>query len=215
MVCPAVGNHGITMKGIFNLVAGIFTDKFTMRVSDDYAGKLLYISQGISIKDNMFTQVRLGTDVNVLIVEEYLGSKFRDYVYDVAMVNNTVTFFIFSDSLTNEKVPRSVRAARIYGLFEALVMLYAKTEIINVLGSMYSTMVYYAPMVMTVRLINRVSDTLFDYDEDYDPTEYTQYVNDWFTRDAYDAIMNTKNTDADLLEFGLLVEHVSSTTNQI
>lgn len=209
MEAPAVGNHGITYRNIFNLVYGLFGDTFVQRVKNDYAARILFISQGLSIKNSMFTKVVLGDDIDVLIVPDYLGNRFSSYPYDVCVVNNRITFFIFSDCLKNDNYSTASRVANIYNLINALIMLGAKSDILNISGSIYQTITYYAPMVMTIRLFNLLNDSPFDYNKDYDPALMDEYVTTWFTEEACTLINNTKYTDSDFLEFGLLVEYVT------
>ena len=198
---PSVGDHDLTFYDIFKLVDNIFRKTFIQRVKNETAAKLLKMSLNISIKDAMFTQVAFG-DLKVLICEDYLGHDNIDRVFDVAMVDNQATIFIFSDSLTNEKVRRDVRASRLFDLFSILVEIYSVQEYMNIIGSIYSTIVEYAPLVLTVRLIETFYGRNFIIDKDWNP-EYYPETYGWFDEEALDVIH--KVTDRGLLEFGALV----------
>lgn len=173
----------------------------------DNAAKLLFISQNIGIKDSMFYRVNLGDDITVLITYDYLGKGNIDYVYDFAIVDGNPTMFIFADTLLNENVPRAVRVNRIYRLFNALIGIYEDYKFM-IPGSIYEHIMLYAPMVMTVRLIETFYNRNFVISKDFNPSLYgDDFTVSWFDDDALEIIHSCDDTS--LLDFGALVEHVS------
>ena len=205
----AVGNHGLTFRKLFNLIDGIFRNKFMIKDKCENAAKLLYISNNVKIKDSMFYKVRLGDDISVLITYDYLGSDNRDYVYDFAIVDGRPTLFIFADSLINPKVPEFVRTYRLYSIFSVLVELYAKQEYVNIIGSIYESIIMYAPMILTVRLIESFYNRSFDMDRDYRKNMFDgTIIYEWFNEESLEIIHSC--SDSALLNFGALVECINS-----
>lgn len=203
----AVGNHNLTFRKIFNLIDNTFRKKFVAKCVCDSAAKLLYIAHGINIKNSEFYKVRLGDDINVLITYDYLGSDNRDYVYDFAIIDNAPTLLIFADTLLNPKVPETVRTYRLHSIFTMLVELYSKQEFMNIIGSMYESIILYAPMVMTVRIIETFYNREFKLSRDYKADMFDGLVvYNWFDEEALDIIH--KCSDAALLNYGALVEHL-------
>jgi len=202
-----IGDHEITYNDIFNLVNGIFRKQFTIKQPNPHAAWVLLGAKGIKVKDKSFKQVKFG-DITVLIYEENIGVKYRDYIDDFAIVNNRPVLFIFSNELTDPNVPRKNRVEKIYRLFSDLVQLFMIQEYYNIVGSIYATIIDYAPIVMTVRLVETFYNHTFNMEKDYDEELYPDSVSSWFGQDALDIIHTS--TDAELLEFGLMVDHVTS-----
>ena len=202
------GNHGVQITDIYALVDSTVNNKFSMVASNKNAADVLYLSKGISIPNNIFKQVKLGNDVNVLVYDGYLGKDNIDYVYDFAIVDNRPTFYLFSDPLTNDKAPRAVKVERIHRLFTALVNFFVKPEYITLRYSIYYNICYYAPMVLTVRLIENINNRQFSLDKDFDAEMYLPSIQEWFNQDALDIIHSM--TDRQLFEFGGLIEHIEN-----
>lgn len=202
-----IGNHGLTYRKIFNLIDGIFRNKFMIKDRCEDAAKLLYIARAVKIKDSTFYKVRLGDDINVLITYDYLGPDNHDYVYDFAVINGNPTLFIFADSLLNPKVPEFVRTFRLYSIFTTLTVLYAKQEYMNLVGTVCETIAMYAPMVMTIRLIETFYNRKFDMDRDFKAYIFGDGVMDWFNDEALEIIHSCN--DSALLSYGALVEHIN------
>lgn len=211
MTQEAYGNNNVQITDIYALVDSIFNNKFTMTAADKNAADLLYLAKGINIPNNIFTQVKLGNELNVLIYDGYLGKDNIDYVYDFAMVNNKPTLYIFSDTLTNDKIPPKLRAERIYRLFSALVSMYSKQDYMILMYSIYHIMCYYTPIVLMVRLIESYYNREFKLDHDFDRKLFPDSIGEWFNQEALD-IIHSMN-DRQLFEFGGLVEHVENNCN--
>lgn len=203
MVPPTIGDHDLTYAKIYTLLQSIFLGKLHQKTRNENAAKLLYISKGIYIKDDMFTNVVLG-DISVLIYEDYIGKENKGYVIDLAMVNNKPTLFIFSNNLTDQHIPKRVVIGRIYDVFNALLQLYSKQEFINMNYSIYHTISFYAPVVMTIRLVETIYNEPFDLQKDYRDGDFG--ICRWLDEESLDIIHNC--SDSALLEFGALVEHV-------
>ena len=214
MYPQTVGRHELTFSAIYSLLASIYDDRLYQNIPNTDAAKLLYISYVINVKDNIFTTVRLG-DIDILITDGYYGKKFRDMSYEVATINNRLTIFIFKDTLTNPKIPAKIKVARIFEIYNMLVGLYADPELKNLSYTIYGTIIFYAPVVMTIRLAESVFNKEFStIDGCYDNIEYifgNCYY--WLNDEALKIIHNC--TDSALLEYGALVEHIANYENRL
>lgn len=199
----AIGNHELTFGMIYSLMNSIFENKLHQNVPNTDAAKLLYIAYGIRVDNNIFTTVRLG-DIDVLITDGYYGKRYRDMVYDIAKVNNRTVLFVFKDALTNPKIPERVKLQRMYTMFNMLVTLYTDININNISpNTIYNTIIYYAPVVMSIKLYEYIYCKEFPISSDY---KYLLGDPCWLDKKALDIIHQC--TDSALLEYGALVEYV-------
>lgn len=206
MVHESIGNNGMTISGIYSMIDSIFNDKLKMACPNINAARVLYMAKGISIKNSIFKQVKFG-DFQVLVYEGYLGKNFRSYLYDFAIVNNQPTIFLFSDSFVNESIPTDIRINRIYKVFAFLVQMYYNLNWFYQVNTIYSTIQLYTPMVLTVRLYERVYGKEFEM-RNFREELYPEDVAVWFNEECIDLIHGMD--DHMLYEYGGLVEHVDT-----
>lgn len=206
MVQESIGNQGMTISGIYSMLDSIFNNKLKMACPNVNAARVLYMAKGISIKDSIFKQVKFG-DFQILVYDGYLGKNFRNYLYDFAIVNNQPTIYLFSDPLVNENVPTDIRINRIYNVFTFLVQMYYNLNWFYQVTTIYSTMMIYIPMVLTVRLYERVYGKEFKMNN-FAAELYPSDVSVWFDDECLELIHGMD--DHMLYEYGGLVEHVDT-----
>lgn len=199
----SIGGMGLSYRTIYNKINKILKTNNPVLISHYKAAKLLYIANGIRVKDNKFGSFVLGS-LEVLVVYDDLGCEYDTYIYDIAQLDNRNILFIFYNALIGTNTGVRDKFTSLYSIYDALVAMFVQPSLTVVYQGMYSCIARYAPMVLAVKTMLQlgINIKIDDIDTDCVPEQESYLIRE----DILDLI-KTLNEE-DLLSYGALCSYV-------